>query len=102
MAIRQDANLDIRNLLTLQHYAREENVQYIRDGLHKAGFTGLTEVWLRERAPSLSQKFESLQSSPHGRDLMLTQYDVAHTGDYNRATAPDIKIGRLIKKQSPN
>ena len=40
MAIRQDANLDIRNLLTLQHYVREENVQYIRDGLHKAGFTG--------------------------------------------------------------
>ncbi len=40
MGIPQDANLDIRNLLTLQHYVREENVQHIRDGLHKVGFAG--------------------------------------------------------------
>ena len=39
MARRQDAELDISKLMTLQHYVREEDVQHFRDGLHKAGFT---------------------------------------------------------------
>ncbi len=38
-AKRLDTDLDISKLMTLQHYVQEEDVQHIRAGLHKAGFT---------------------------------------------------------------
>ena len=39
LAMRQNSDLTISNLMTLQHYAREEDIQHFRDGLLKAGFT---------------------------------------------------------------
>ena len=38
LAMQQNRDLTINNLMTLQHYAREEDVQHFRDGLLKAGF----------------------------------------------------------------
>ena len=39
LAMRENADLTINHLMTLQHYAREEDTQHFRDGLLKAGFT---------------------------------------------------------------
>ena len=39
LAMRENTDLTINNLMTLQHYAREEDIQHFRDGLHNAGFT---------------------------------------------------------------
>lgn len=39
LAMRQNPDLTINNLMTLQHYSREEDIQHFRDGLYKAGFT---------------------------------------------------------------
>ena len=38
LAMQQNRDLTINNLMILQHYAREEDVQHFRDGLLKAGF----------------------------------------------------------------
>lgn len=38
LALRQDADLTVTKLMTVQHYGREEDIQHFRDGLLKAGF----------------------------------------------------------------
>jgi hypothetical protein len=38
-AKRLDTDLDIPKLMTLQHYVQEEDVQPLRAGFDKAGFT---------------------------------------------------------------
>ena len=38
-AMRQNPDLTINSLMSLHHYAREEDVQHFGDGLRKAGFT---------------------------------------------------------------
>ena len=38
-AMRQNPDLTINSLMTLHHYAQEEDVQHFGDGLRKAGFT---------------------------------------------------------------
>jgi len=37
--MRENPDLTINSLMTMQHYAREEDMQHFRDGLLKAGFT---------------------------------------------------------------
>ena len=39
LAMRENPDLTINSLMTMQHYAREEDVQHFCDGLRKAGFT---------------------------------------------------------------
>jgi adenylate cyclase len=38
LALRQDADLTVTKLMTVQHYGREKDIQHFRDGLLKAGF----------------------------------------------------------------
>jgi len=38
-AKRLDTDLNIPKLMALQHYVQEEDVQHLRAGFHKAGFT---------------------------------------------------------------